>query len=87
VNGKLLVWILEENAHHVDLKYTEEEQAKLKTLVERCTSQSASGAWRIHRWWLACFSLVLGDTKDWNEVSGQWYNKRPLNTSVDSLIF
>ena len=35
-------------------------QAALKTLVDRYT---ASGAWRVHRWRLACFSLVLGDTE------------------------
>jgi hypothetical protein len=29
----------------------------------------------------------LGDTEDWNDVSGQWYNKWPLKTSVDSPIF
>ena len=35
-------------------------QAALKTLVDRYT---ASGAWRVHRWRLACFSLILGDTE------------------------
>jgi hypothetical protein len=34
-NGKPLVRILKENAHVVDLEWTEEEQAKLKTVVER----------------------------------------------------
>jgi len=43
-NGKPLVRIPKENAHLVDLVWTEEEQAKLKTLVERYTSRSASGA-------------------------------------------
>jgi len=52
-NGKPLVRIPKENAHLVDLEWTEEEQAKLKTLVERFTSQGASGVWRVHRWWLA----------------------------------
>jgi len=33
-NGKPLVWILMEYAHLVDLRWTEEEQAKLMTLVE-----------------------------------------------------
>jgi hypothetical protein len=69
-NGKPLVPIRNENAHHVDLQRIEEEQAKLKTLVERFTSQGASGARRLQRWLLPCFSLVLGDPKDRNEVSG-----------------
>jgi len=86
-NGKPLVGIPKENAHLVDLEWTEEEQAKLKTLVERYTSQGASGAWRVHRWRLACFSLVLGDTEDRNDISGQWYNEWPLDTWVDSPIF
>jgi len=41
----------------------------------------------VHRWQLACFSLVLGDTEDRNDISGQWYNECPLNTWVDSPIF
>jgi len=86
-NGKLLVRILKEIAHRVDPKWTEDKQAKLKTLVERYTSRGASGAWRVHRWRLACFSLVVGYTKDRNDVSGQWYNKWPLDTWVDSPIF
>jgi hypothetical protein len=86
-NGKPLVRIPKENAHLVDLEWTEDEQAKLKTLVERYTSRGASGAWRVHRWRLACFSLVLGDTEDRNDVSGQWYNEWPLDTWVDSPIF
>jgi hypothetical protein len=86
-NGKPLVRIPKENAHLVDLEWTEDEQAKLKSLVERYTSRGASGAWRVHRWRLACFSLVLGDTKDRNDVSGQWYNEWPLDTWVDSPIF
>jgi len=79
-NGKPLVWIPKENAHLVDLKWTEDEQAKLKTIIERYTSQGASGAWRVHRWRLACFSLVLGDTENRNDVSGQWYDEWPLDT-------
>jgi hypothetical protein len=31
--------------------------------------------------------LVLGDTEDQNDVSGQWYNEWPLNTWMDSPIF
>jgi hypothetical protein len=42
-NGKPLVRIPMENAHCVDREWTEDEQAKLNTLVERCTSQGASG--------------------------------------------
>jgi hypothetical protein len=34
-NGKPLVRIPKQYAHHVDLKWTEEEQAKLKTLGDR----------------------------------------------------
>jgi len=86
-NGKPLVRIPKENAHLIDLEWTEDEQAKLKTLVERYTSRGASGAWRVHRWRLACFSLVLGDTEDRNDVSGQWYDKWPLDTWVDTPIF
>jgi len=69
-SGKPLVQIPKENAQLVDLKRTEHKQTNLKTLVERYTSRGASGAWRVHRWRLACFSLVLGDTKDQNNVSG-----------------
>jgi len=85
-NGKPLLQIPKENAHLVDLKWTEEAQAKLKTLVERYTSQGASGAWRVHTWQIACFSLVLGDTKDRNDISRQWYDEWPLDTWVDSPI-
>ena len=85
-NGKPLVRIPKGNAHLVDLEWTEEEQAHLKTLVERYTSQGASGAWRVHRWRLACFSLVLGDTENRNDVSGQWHDEWPLDTLVESPI-
>jgi hypothetical protein len=47
-NGKPLVPILMENAHLVDLEWTEDEQAELKSLVEGYTSRGASGAWRVH---------------------------------------
>ena len=86
-NGNPLVWIPNENAHLVDLEWTEEEQAKLKTLAERYTTQGVSGAWRVHQWWLACISLVLGHTEDRNVISGQWYNGWPHDTWVDSPIF
>jgi len=85
-NGKPPIRIPQENVHLIDLESTEEEQAHLKTLVERYTSGGASGALRVHRWWLAYFSLVLGDTEDDNNVSGQWHDERPLNTWVDSMI-
>jgi len=74
-NAKQIVRIPKQNANLIDLEWTEEEQAHLKTLVERYTSRGASGAWRVHRWRLACFSLVLGDTEDHNDVSGQWHNE------------
>ena len=86
-NRKPLVRIPKEDAHLIDLQRTEDEQAKLKTLAERSTAWGASGAWRVHRWRLAWFSLVLGDTEDRNNVSGQWYDEWPLDTSVDSPIF
>jgi len=86
-NGKPLVRIPKENAHLIHLEWTEDQQAKLKTLVEKYTLWGASGAWRVHRWWLACFSLVLGDREDRNDVSGQWYDEWPLDTWVDSPIF
>ena len=86
-NGKPLVRIPKENAHLLDLEWTDDEEAQLNTVVEGYTSRGASGAWRVHRWRLACFSLVLGDTEDWNDVSGPWYNEWPLDTWVDSPIF
>jgi hypothetical protein len=85
-HGKPLVCIRNENAHLNDLKWTEEEQANLKTMVEKCTLRGACGAWRFHRWRLACFSLVLGDTKDRNNVSGQCHSEWPFDTWVESPI-
>jgi hypothetical protein len=85
-NGKPLVWIPKGNGLLVDLEWTKDEQGELKILVERYTSWSASGAWRVHQWHLSCFSLVLGETVDQNEVSGQWYNEWPLDTWVDPQI-
>jgi len=58
-NVKPLIRIPKENPHLIDLVWPEEEQAHRKTLVERYTSWGASRAWRVHRWQLACFSLVL----------------------------
>jgi hypothetical protein len=86
-DGKPLVRIPKENAHLIDCEWTEDEQGKLMTVVERYTALGASGAWRVHRWQLACFSLVLGDTEDCNDVSGQWFDEWPLNTWVDCPIF
>jgi len=75
-----------DNAHLIDLEWTEEEQANLMTLVQKYTSQGSSGAWRVHRWRPACFSSVLGDMEDRSDVSAQWYDEWPLNTWVDSPI-
>jgi len=86
-NEKPCVRILKERAHLVDLEWTEEEQAKLTILVERYTSLGASGVWRVYRWWLACYSLVLGDTENRNDVSSQWHNEWPPNTWLNSPIF
>jgi len=86
-NGKPLVQIQKENEDHVDFTWTEVEQAKLKILLERCTSQHATGAWRVQRCQLAWFALVLGDTADRNDVSEQLYDPCPLNSQVGSAIF
>jgi hypothetical protein len=80
VNGKPLVRIPKDYAHLVDLEWTEDKHSKLNTLVERYTSGGASGAWRVHRWRLACFAVVLGDTEHRNDVSGKWYREWPLDT-------
>jgi hypothetical protein len=79
-HGKPLVRKPKENAHLVDLECTEQEQAKLKTLVERYPSRGASGAWRVRRWRLPCCSFLLGDTEDRNDVSGGSYNEWPLDS-------
>jgi len=86
-NGMPKVRTPKENAHLIEPEWTENEQAKLKALVERFTSRGASGAWRVHRWQLACCSLVLGATEDRNDVSGRWYHEWALHTRVDSPIF
>ena len=86
-NGKPLVRTPEEKAHLIDLEWTEEEQAHLKTLLERYTSWVASGAWRVHRWQLPCSLFVLGDTEDRNDDSRQWRDEWPLDTWVESPIF
>jgi hypothetical protein len=71
-DGKLLVRLPMENAHIVDLEWTEEEQAKPMTLAGSYTLQGATGAWRVHKWRLAWYSLVLGDTEDQYDISAQW---------------
>jgi len=87
VYGKPLVRTLKENAHLADLELTEDKQAKLSTLGERYTSWGASRVWWIYEWRLACFSSVLGDTGDRNEVSEQWYDEMPFEPWVDSPLF
>jgi len=87
VNGIRFLQIPKENANLVDLEWTVEEQPKLKTLVERYASQGALEVWRVHWWQLACFSLVLGDTDDQNDISGQLYDEWPLDTWMDCPIF
>ena len=79
--------ILKENAHLIDLEWTEDEHPKLKALVEGHTSTGVSEAWRLHRWRLGCFLLVLGDKEERNDISGQWHDQWPLATSVESSIF
>jgi len=75
------------NSHLIDLEWNEDEQGDLKTLVQRYTSRGASGVCRVHRWRLACFSLLLRDTVNRNGVSGQWHHEWPLNRWVESPIF
>ena len=55
--------------------------------MERYTSCDSSGAWRVHRWRLPCFSLVLGDMEAPNNMSGQCYNECAVDAWVDSSIF
>jgi len=83
-NRKPLVQIQTAIAHLIDLEWAEEAHTKLKTLVERYTSQGVSGVRRVHWWWLACCSLELGDMVDCNDISGQWYVTWPLDSWVDS---
>ena len=85
-NGQPLVRIMSESAHLIDLEWTQDEQAILKSLMERYTSRGASGAWCVHPQWFAWFSLVLGDTEEHHDVSGKWYKEWPLDTRVDSPI-
>jgi hypothetical protein len=87
INGTPFVQILTDYAHHADLKWTEDEQAKLSTHVERYTLQGASEACIVHRWWLPWYSLVLAATEDRNHDSGQLYNEWLRNTWGDYLIY
>jgi len=86
-NGKPLAQMPQEEAHLIDLEWTEEEQAHLMTLVEWYTARGASAVWRVHKWRLACFPLVLPDTEDGNDVVGQWHDEWPVDTQVESPIF
>jgi hypothetical protein len=81
------VRIPKENEHLIHLEWTQDEQAQLQALLGRYTSHGSSGAWRVHQWRLACHSLVLGDTEDRNNISGQWYEEWALDTWADSPIF
>ena len=85
-NEKPLVRIPKENTHHIDLEWTEDEHSTLKTLLETYTSQGDSGACMVYRWRRACVSLVLGDTEDRYNLSGQWYDEWQLDTLVESPI-
>jgi len=65
-DGTPLVQLLNENALLVDIEFNEKEHTPLKTLVEGNTSQGTSGTWRVHRWQLAYFWFMLGDTTNYN---------------------
>jgi len=80
-NGNPPVQILKENAHLNNLEWNEVEQAQVKTLVERYTSQGVSDAWIVHRWQLACLELGLGVTKIPNYKSDPRQNIWQLDTS------
>jgi len=86
-DGNPYVRIPEGNAYMVDLTSTEDDQAKLKALVERYTSRGSLGAWRVPRWRLTCLSLVLGNMEDRHNMSGQRYDESAIDSCVDLLIF
>jgi hypothetical protein len=46
---------------HVGLEWTEEEQAKLMTLVDGKTSQGSSEAWRVHSCRLVLAMVLSSD--------------------------
>ena len=54
--------------------------------MERFAWRGASGAWRVHRWRLQCFSLELGDTEFHNDISAQGYEEWPHHAWVQSPI-
>jgi len=83
---KPLVLIPKMTAHLTDIEWTEDEHVQLQILVERYTTHGGSGAWRVHRWRLPCFSFVLGDIENCNVISGQWHDESPVDTWVDSPI-
>jgi len=81
------VRIPKENAHRIDLEWTEDEQPKLMAVVERYTSGGISAAWSVQRWRLACVASVLGDTEDRNDIAGQWDDEWALGPLVDLPVF
>jgi len=85
-NGKLFITIPKANAHLLDVVFTDDEDTKLKVRVQRYTSRGTAGARRVHLCRLACCSLVLEETEDWNNVSWQSYSQWPLDPWVDSPI-
>jgi hypothetical protein len=48
-----------QNAHLIDLNWTEKYQPILTALVDRYTSQGALGAWRVHRRQIVWILFVL----------------------------
>jgi hypothetical protein len=48
-HGKPPVWILNKNAHLIDIGWSVEMQMKMLTLVERYMSWGASDVWRVPR--------------------------------------
>jgi len=84
--GTSFIQIAKETARLIDLEWTKHEQAQLMTLAGRYASRGISEALRVHRWWLASFSIILGDTQGIFMAFGQWYNGWPLDTWVDSPI-
>lgn len=58
VNGILYVQIPQENQHLVDLEWTQNQQAELKTFPHWYTVQGSSECWRVLRWQLACSHYI-----------------------------
>jgi len=86
MNRKLLVRIPKDNAHLIDLQWTDNQQAKLKTLVKNYPFRGTLEECRVHGLQLAYLWLVMRDTEDRNDISGQWYNAWPRDAWVDSAI-